>query len=114
MAVVALIGGWKRCKLCGTRQNTSLVSWFSGAGLTGSYTWWAPCMSGRCGMVTVDNWDDEDTEELWPKKEDVSVANSKQSEDRYPHRCPQCGRRAYVGLNQVEHPPGVSCDTGTR
>ncbi len=62
-------------------------------------------------MTAVDNWDDETTEEIdWEKKIAGKAAEKvAATEDRYPHRCPRCQRKCYIGLNDVEHPPEVSC-----
>lgn len=30
----------------------------------------------------------------------------KRSDDRFPHNCPRCGSKAYVGFNSVEHASG--------
>jgi len=29
---------------------------------------------------------------------------------RYPHKCPSCGKHAYVGLTAVEHEHDAPCD----
>ena len=33
---------------------------------------------------------------------------------KWPHRCPSCGDRAYVGFTTVEHVEGGLCRIGTR
>ena len=39
---------------------------------------------------------------FWPDYGYVAAPKAKKVEDRYPHKCPRCGSKAYVGLSQVD------------
>lgn len=38
----------------------------------------------------------------------VITANSVINSNAYPHKCPKCGKNAYIGFNKIEHENG-SC-----
>lgn len=46
---------------------------------------------------TVTMGDNRTTEPMFP------VPKKEKQEDRFPHRCPKCNRKCYLGLNQIEH-----------
>lgn len=47
---------------------------------------------------------------VWPDDEVTLVSEAPKlapADDRYPHTCPKCGGSCYIGLQEVEHSPGL-------
>lgn len=43
-------------------------------------------------------------EAAWPSRDTAK------EDSRYPHKCPNCGKPAFVGFNQVEHKGDEKCE----
>lgn len=41
--------------------------------------------------------------DMWPDDETTDPLPAPRSLSDYPHNCPRCGKRAYVGLAKIEH-----------
>lgn len=51
------------------------------------------------GLWPMDEWTDS---ELTPTKE-IKLTPEQAQQVEYPHTCPKCGEKCYIGLNKVEH-----------
>lgn len=62
----------------------------------------------RAGIeVVVDNARHGELCEHW--RVELMCTHTPSTDDRFPHVCGRCGRRAYVGFSSVEHEDGSTC-----